>query len=271
MALRYLNGNSICQARSKRAMHFSRDSITLLGAMEASLLARNRAFYDSIWSHARLRSPRWFGTWNLVERLTSGCETLLEIGPGARPRFPLERTVFVDLSPVALEKLKVAGARTVHASVAALPFAAGRFDAVCALDVVEHVDRPGDALREIARVLAPAGRLLLSVPLHGERWTHFDALVGHGARFELEELAMALEALGLVVDASAPFGILPRHRGLVAIGTWALEHFRGAAAWFEDRIVLPTARRTETPPQWQPTLVNAVKTDGVMLQCTKRA
>ncbi len=38
------------------------------------------------------------------------------------------------------------------------------YDVVIAGDVIEHLTRPGDALRDIGRVLRPGGQLLLSVP-----------------------------------------------------------------------------------------------------------
>jgi 2-polyprenyl-6-hydroxyphenyl methylase/3-demethylubiquinone-9 3-methyltransferase len=41
----------------------------------------------------------------------------------------------------------------------ALPFAAGRFDVVVCVDVLEHVDRPEAVIGEIARVLTPGGSL----------------------------------------------------------------------------------------------------------------
>ncbi len=38
-----------------------------------------------------------------------------------------------------------------------LPFAAGSFDVACAMDFLEHVERPDAVIAEIARVLAPGG------------------------------------------------------------------------------------------------------------------
>ncbi len=48
------------------------------------------------------------------------------------------------------------------ASAYELPFDEGSFDCVCALEVLEHLERPRDALAEMARVAARA--LVLSVP-----------------------------------------------------------------------------------------------------------
>jgi SAM-dependent methyltransferase len=45
-----------------------------------------------------------------------------------------------------------------------LPFAAGAFDAVMILEVLEHVPEEHEAMREANRVLRPGGRLFLSVP-----------------------------------------------------------------------------------------------------------
>jgi len=59
------------------------------------------------------------------------------------------------------------GARLVQGGGAALPFAAGSFDAVLACLVFEHVEDVDGALAEIGRVLAPGGRFvfMLNHPL----------------------------------------------------------------------------------------------------------
>jgi len=63
------------------------------------------------------------------------------------------------------------------ADMSALPFAAGSFAAVTAVETIEHIyepDRPA-ALREVARVLAPGGLFALSTP-------NFDSIVETGKR-----------------------------------------------------------------------------------------
>lgn len=55
--------------------------------------------------------------------------------------------------------------------LARLPFAAGLFDVAVCFRVLEHVPQDRDALQNLCRVLKPAGRLFLSVPLY-EGLTH---------------------------------------------------------------------------------------------------
>src|SRR5436190_18233847 len=47
--------------------------------------------------------------------------------------------------------------RYVEGDAVALPFEDGSFDAVCAMDLLEHLERPERAIAEAARVLAPRG------------------------------------------------------------------------------------------------------------------
>jgi SAM-dependent methyltransferase len=56
-----------------------------------------------------------------------------------------------------------------------LPIPDASFDAILCTEVLEHLDKPEDSLRELCRVLRPEGRLFLSVPFfHHEHQTPFD-------------------------------------------------------------------------------------------------
>jgi len=49
--------------------------------------------------------------------------------------------------------------------IVSLPVPSGSFDVVVCTEVLEHVPEPIEALRELARILKPRGRLLLTAPL----------------------------------------------------------------------------------------------------------
>lgn len=85
----------------------------------------------------------------------------------------------------------------VCASALALPFQDGTFDVVCAFDVLEHCDPESLAMQELSRVLAPAGRLLLSVPAYQWAWTDHDVMAGHHRRYTRRRLVQTVRAAGL--------------------------------------------------------------------------
>jgi len=64
------------------------------------------------------------------------------------------------------------------AGTALLDTVGGDFDVVIAGDVIEHLSRPADILREIHDVLRPGGELLLSVPNFGHWYPRARVLTG---------------------------------------------------------------------------------------------
>lgn len=123
---------------------------------------------------------------------------VLDIAPqahaGVRPLLPDGVTLeTLDLDPAA-------GATYTADLCAENPHVpAGRFDCVFCTEVLEHTLQPFDAVRELRRLLAPGGCLVLSVPfnfrIHGplpDCWRFTE----HGLRallhdFEIEELTAA--------------------------------------------------------------------------------
>jgi ubiquinone/menaquinone biosynthesis C-methylase UbiE len=97
----------------------------------------------------------------------------LACGPGAVTRgiaglAPQAEIVGVDLNPLLLERAELDRdpadrdrIRFVEADCRRLPFADGSFDFVYARFLFQHLRDPEAALREIRRVLAPGGRILI--------------------------------------------------------------------------------------------------------------
>ena len=221
-------------------------SVTLSPTRSDTVLrAVNRRFYDPFWAEAKLVEPERFNTWPLVASLVRPGQPRLEVGPGLRPRLPLDGTAFVDLSAPAVAKLRARGARAIAGWITALPFRDACFELVCALDIVEHVDDEDLALSELARVAKDGAALLLSVPLHPERWTRFDRLVGHRRRYEPERLGLELARNGFAIERSAAYGMLPAWPGLGELGLWFLEHRRRIAVWWYVHLMMPIALRLQ--------------------------
>lgn len=73
----------------------------------------------------------------------------------------------------------------------------GRYDLICLLDVLEHVEDDAAALKAIGQRLAPGGTLLLTVPQHMWMWTGHDVANHHFRRYSKAGLAAAFAGSGL--------------------------------------------------------------------------
>ncbi|NUQ02030.1 MAG: class I SAM-dependent methyltransferase, partial [Armatimonadetes bacterium] len=80
-----------------------------------------------------------------------------------------------------------------------LPFEAGSFEVVTALDVIEHIADDSAAVHEMVRVLAPEGSLLLAVPAYQFLWSQHDIALSHYRRYTATGLRRLVEGAGLKV------------------------------------------------------------------------
>ncbi len=105
-----------------------------------------------------------------VRVLEIGCGRGIALIPLARLLEPV-RLTGLDIEPAFLAKaqsrLDRAGvqAELVPGDARALPFPDGAFDIVLDFGTCYHIARAADALREVARVLAPGGRFVHETPL----------------------------------------------------------------------------------------------------------
>jgi len=236
---------------------------------DRDLLEKNRRFYDLLWSDASLVEPQRFNTWPLVQSLLTSSTQRLEVAPGLRPRLPIPGTQFVDISAPALAKLQGFGAQVVLSQVTSLPFGAGVFDLVSALDIIEHVDDDITALSELSRVMKPGGTLLLSTPPHASLWTSFDDFVGHKRRYDPQHLLSILMQHHFLVERSAVFGMQPRSSRLVDIGMRLLLQHHKPAMWCYNRVFMPLGLRFQHKLRITPGMIATDDVDEILLVCRK--
>lgn len=230
----------------------------------------NRRFYDGLWSGARLVSPERFNTWPLISSLVPESPRRLEVGPGKRPRLPLNGTHFADISQPAVNALTEQGGIASLAGITDLPYDDSSFDLVCALDIVEHVEDDEAAIAELARVAAPGARVLLSTPLHPEYWSPFDDLVGHFRRYPPKELVSLLDRHGLTIEQSAIFGMKPRSTRLSRLGLWFLRNDRFVALRVYNRVLMPLGLRLQKPLTLHNGLADTDGVDEIFLVCRRK-
>jgi SAM-dependent methyltransferase len=76
----------------------------------------------------------------------------------------------------------------VAGSVLDMPFADDSFDLATCLDVIEHLEDDLAALRELRRVVAPTGALLVTVPAYQWLWSGHDEINHHFRRYTQDSL-----------------------------------------------------------------------------------
>jgi len=131
---------------------------------------------------------------------------ILEIGCGTGHNLPmLGRFGQVDGIEIDEEARAIASARLGRpVGLAPLPelpgVADGSYDLVALLDVIEHVEDDGAALRSVARKLRPGGRILITVPAHPWMWSAHDVANHHFRRYTRKALRGLIERSGLRVE-----------------------------------------------------------------------
>jgi len=80
-----------------------------------------------------------------------------------------------------------------------MPFDEGTFDAVTALDVIEHNQDDIAILQDSHRILKPGGHIIITVPAFMWLWTHNDDLNAHVRRYTAGQLHQKLTQTGYTV------------------------------------------------------------------------
>lgn len=229
----------------------------------------NRQYYDGVWSGVKLMSPSRFNTWPIFSSLVADFPHCLEIGPGLRPRLPINGTNFLDLSPVVVDRINQAGGYARVGNINALPYPDRHFDMVCAFDVIEHVFDDQQAFRELSRVIIDNGLFSFSVPLHEDLWTSFDSQVGHHRRYQPEHLQDMMTSNDFILEQSAVYGMKPRSQSMIKLGMWLLSHFQRPTLFLYDLFIFPLGLRLQKPLNFVPGLIATTEVEKVLFMCRR--
>jgi SAM-dependent methyltransferase len=149
----------------------------------------------------------WYrGRRRVIERVIEGLRLpsrarILDAGCGSgRNMVELARhgpVTGVELSDTSayLARAREAG-EVISGSVLEMPFASDSFELSVCLDVIEHLDDDLAALRELRRVVAPGGSLLVTVPAYQWLWSGHDEVNHHRRRYTQRSLRAVAEKAG---------------------------------------------------------------------------
>jgi SAM-dependent methyltransferase len=139
---------------------------------------------------------------------------ILEIGCGTGHNLPmLARFGAVEAIEIDPAARKVASERLGRpvgdAPLPELPgVERGAYDLVAVLDVVEHIENDVAALRAMATLLRPGGKILIAVPAHQWMWSAHDVVNHHHRRYSKRTLTAAIERAGLRAERMRWFNSL---------------------------------------------------------------
>ena len=96
--------------------------------------------------------------------------------------------------------------RLLRCDLGALNPARAQFGSILAFEVLEHIEDDREALSQTYQLLAPGGRMLVSVPAHQRRFSAVDEAVGHYRRYERDQLVERFVRAGFEVETLWSYG-----------------------------------------------------------------
>jgi SAM-dependent methyltransferase len=182
--------------------------------------------------------------------------SVLEIGAGlgefAAQLTGLQRHVVTDVDPQAVASMaeRFADRPEVEARVLDLSRGPVELDAsvstVVAINVLEHIDDDTGALRSLASMLEPGGRIVLWVPAYMQLYGDFDRAVGHVRRYTPPTMRAAIRHAGLTAQLVRPVNLLGGIAWWATVRRGGVSGPRPGLVRTYDRFVVPVTRAVET-------------------------
>jgi SAM-dependent methyltransferase len=151
---------------------------------------------------------------DVIERMDmAGQPRVLDAGCGSG-RNMIELARYGKVTGVELSSTSVRLARerdvgeVLEGSLMQMPLEDDSFDLAVCLDVIEHLEDDVGALRELRRVVAPGGHLLVTVPAYQWLWSSHDEINHHHRRYSRKTLLQASTAAGWRCERTTHFNSL---------------------------------------------------------------
>ena len=123
---------------------------------------------------------QWIGPLADKRILDAGCG----VGAFSEPWTEANTVVGVDFSAKSLEFAAARGLQTLSADLTSLPFAAGSFDLVVCIGVIQLIENYRPVLAELARVTKPGGMMLVQTLHQGSLQRKLLGLVERRKKFD---------------------------------------------------------------------------------------
>jgi len=156
-------------------------------------------------------------------------------------------TTAVEPDPKFAARLRAAcpATRVIEGTIHDLP-ATGAFDAIIAVNVLEHIEQDTAELSLWRQHLRPgAGQLCLLVPARPEIYAPIDADFGHFRRYTRDTLRDKLSAAGFGIEYVRYYNLVGYFAWLVNFKLLRRRHFDVAAVRTFDRHIFPASHRIE--------------------------
>jgi SAM-dependent methyltransferase len=116
---------------------------------------------------------------------------------------------------------------------------------VVAVNVLEHIEEDSAALRSLARLVEPGGRVVLWVPGYMQLYGDFDRRVGHVRRYTPATLRAAITGADLVPTEVRPVNMLGGIAWWLAVRRGGVGSPRPRLVRIYDQVVVPVTRLLE--------------------------
>lgn len=181
--------------------------------------------YDKLWaggwgseteSHGPSSKHRKRLILNIIKKYKHCKLAILDIGCGdgfllnSLKQYPSFKIFGLDVSPKAIELAQDRAGSDIQYLLGDLQSKEGlpkrKFDFIICSEVLEHLPNDKTAISNLAFLLAPQGKLLLTLPHKQDYWTQHDTAVAHLRRYEKKDVLQRLKQNGLNVVQEFTWG-----------------------------------------------------------------